>query len=104
MRRPRRNHTASFKAKVAVAVAALKDDKTLLDKIITRLMRMLTGLGYLVEEQGMTYLADIDIDNPLMPLQAASCTYRIALGPRPGQKARACAPAGPDTRPPLRTP
>ena len=27
MRRPRRNHTASFKAKVAVA--ALKDDKTL---------------------------------------------------------------------------
>jgi len=58
----------------------------LLDKIITRLMRMMTGLGYLVEEQGMTYLADIDIDNPLMPLQAASCTYRIALGPRAGQK------------------
>ncbi len=58
----------------------------LLDKIITRLMRMLTGLGYRVEEQGMTYLADIDIDNPLMPLQAASCTYRIALGPRAGQK------------------
>jgi transposase-like protein len=27
MRRPRRNHTAAFKAKVAVA--ALKDDKTL---------------------------------------------------------------------------
>ncbi len=58
----------------------------LLDKIITRLMRMLTGLGYRVEEQGVSYLADIDIDNPLMPLQAASCTYRIALGPRAGQK------------------
>ena len=34
----------------------------------------------------MTYLADIDPDNPLAPLQAASCTYRIALGPRAEQK------------------
>ncbi len=34
----------------------------------------------------MTYMADIDPDNPLTPLQAASCTYRIALGPRAGQK------------------
>ncbi len=49
-------------------------------------MKMLTRQGYLVEEQGMTYLADIDADNPLRPLQAASCTYRIALGPRAGQK------------------
>ena len=45
-------------------------------------MRVLTRRGYLVEEQGMTYLADIDPDNPLRPLQAASCTYRIAFGPR----------------------
>lgn len=30
MRRPRRNHTAAFKAKVAVA--ALKDDKTLAER------------------------------------------------------------------------
>jgi len=58
----------------------------LLDKIIARLLKRLTRLGYLVEEQGMTYLADIDPDNPLTPLQAASCTYRIALGPRAGQK------------------
>jgi hypothetical protein len=58
----------------------------LLDKIIARLMKMLTRVGYLVEEQGMTYLADIDADNPLKALQAASCTYRIALGPRAGQK------------------
>ena len=43
-------------------------------------------LGYLVEEEGMTYLADIDPDNLLTPLQAASCTYRIALGPRAGHK------------------
>ena len=34
----------------------------------------------------MTYLADTDADHPLTTLQAASCTYRIALGPRAGQK------------------
>ncbi len=43
-------------------------------------------LGYLVEEQGVTYLADRDTGNPLASLQAAACTYRIALGPRAGQK------------------
>ena len=58
----------------------------LLDKIITRLMKMLTRQGHLVEEQGVSYIADIDADNPLASLQAASCTYRIALGPRAGQK------------------
>jgi hypothetical protein len=58
----------------------------LLEKIIVRLMKKLTRLGYLVEEEGMSYLADLDPDNPLTPLQAASCTYRIALGPRAGQK------------------
>ena len=47
---------------------------------------MLTRQGYLVEEQGMTYIADMDMENPLASLQAASCTYRIALGPRAGQK------------------
>ena len=47
---------------------------------------MLTRLGYLVEEQGVTYMADIDADNPLASLQAASCTYRNALGLRAGQK------------------
>lgn len=34
----------------------------------------------------MTYLADTDADHPLASLPAASCTYRIALGPRAGQK------------------
>ena len=47
-------------------------------------------LGHLVEEEGMTYVADahgiIDPDNLLAPLQAASCTYRIAFGPRAGHK------------------
>jgi hypothetical protein len=58
----------------------------LLDQIIARLMKMLTRSGHLVEEHGMTYLADTDADHPLAALQAASCTYRIALGPRAGQK------------------
>jgi len=37
-------------------------------------------------QHGMTYLADTDADNPLASLQAASCIYRIASGPRAGQK------------------
>ena len=47
----------------------------MLTRFIKRLMRLLTRLGYLVEEQGMTYLADPDPDNTLGPLQAAACTY-----------------------------
>ena len=58
----------------------------LLDKFIARVMKMLTRSGHLVEEQGMTYLAHTDAADPLASLQAASCTYRIALGPRAGQK------------------
>ena len=42
--------------------------------------------GFLIEEQGMTYLAEVDRDRALSPLQAATCTYRMALGPRAGQK------------------
>jgi len=34
----------------------------------------------------MTYLADTDPELELGPLQSAACTYRIALGPRAGQK------------------
>lgn len=63
--------------------------QTLLDKIIKRMMKLLTRLGYLIEEEGVTYLArtdDIDPDNVLTPLQAASSTYRIAMGPRAGCK------------------
>ena len=41
--------------------------ESLLAKIIARLMKMLTRLGYLVEEQGMIYMADIDPDNALTP-------------------------------------
>ena len=70
----------------------IEELQALLAKIITRLMRLLTRQGYLIEEQGMAlgqplrYLAEIEADHALTPLQAASCTYRIAVGPRAGQK------------------
>jgi len=35
----------------------------------------------------MSYLAEADPDRALTPLQAAACTYRIALGPRAWQTA-----------------
>jgi hypothetical protein len=40
----------------------------LLDIIVARLLKRLTRQGYLVEEQGMTYIADMDTDNPLASL------------------------------------
>ncbi len=57
--------------------------QSVLHKVITRTMK-------LVEEEGSTYMADNDGDSDearvLRPLQAAACTYRIAFGPRAGQK------------------
>ena len=41
-------------------------------------MRLLTRLGYLVEDQDMVFLAETD--TALGPLHSAACTYRIALG------------------------
>ena len=62
----------------------------MLHKIITRILKLLTRRGALVEEQGATYMADGDADSDdartLRPLQAAACTYRVAFGPRAGQK------------------
>jgi hypothetical protein len=61
-----------------------------LHKVITRLMKLLTRRGVLVEEEGSTYMTDNDGDSNearvLRPLQVAACTYRIAFGPRAGQK------------------
>ena len=51
--------------------------KTLLSRIIQRVLRLLTRTGYLIAEQGMRYLAEPESDRALTPLQAA-CTYRIA--------------------------
>ena len=70
------------------------DDKlhALLQIVITRLMKMLTRRGVLVEDMGQTYLAEPDATSEeartLRPLQTAAVTYRIALGPRAGQKMR----------------
>ena len=50
-------------------------------------MKLLIRLGYLIEEEEITYMAridSIDPDDVLTPLQAASSTYRIAMGPRAG--------------------
>ncbi len=64
--------------------------QAVLHKIITRTMKLLTRRGVLVEEEGSTYIADNDGDSDgartLRPLQTAACTYRIAFGPRAGQK------------------
>jgi hypothetical protein len=45
-------------------------------------MKFLTRKGFLIEEQGMTYLADSGPETALAPLQQAACR----LGPRAGQK------------------
>jgi hypothetical protein len=54
-------------------------------------MKPLTRRGVLVEAAGSTCMADNDGDSEearvLRPLRAAACTYRIAFGPRAGQKA-----------------
>jgi hypothetical protein len=77
---------------VFVDAGPLIDDElhALLQTVITRLMKMLTRRGVLIEEMGQTYLADPDADGDeartLRPLQAAAVTYRIAFGPRAGQK------------------
>ena len=71
---------------------APNDDElhALLQTVIARLMKMLTRRGVLVEDMGQTYLAEPDADGEeartLQPLQAAAITYRIAFGPRVGQK------------------
>lgn len=78
---------------VFVEVPAPSDEalQSLLRKIIGPLMKLLTRRGVLIEDdEGSTYLADSDADSDdartLRPLQAAACTYRIAFGPRAGQK------------------
>ena len=38
----------------------------------------MTRTGYLIEEQGMSYLAQAESDGALTPLQAAACTDLIA--------------------------
>lgn len=75
-----------------VEVDAPTDDAlyALLQTAIARLIKMLTRRSVLVEEMRRTYLAEPDADGQeartLRPLHAAAVTYRIAFGPRAGQK------------------
>ncbi|MCP3880294.1 MAG: transposase, partial [Sulfitobacter sp.] len=69
-----------------VRVPTAEQLQTLLNQIIKRVMKLLTRLGYLVEEQDMIFMAETETDTALGPLQSAACTYRIAFGPRAGQK------------------
>jgi len=69
------------------AAPTVEELEVLLAKIITRTMRILTRLGALIDEPDRTYLAETATDGALTPLQATSCTYRIAPRPqRAGQK------------------
>jgi hypothetical protein len=70
----------------AVRAPTAAELQVLLRRIIKRIMKFLTRKGFLIEDQGTTYLADTDRDTTLGPLQVAACTYRIAFGPRAGQK------------------
>ena len=84
----------------AVRAPTAEELQSLLARIIKRLMnrmhrdvqlrryrmKLLTRKGFLIEDQGMTYLADTDVDLTLGSLRAAACTYRIAFGARAGQK------------------
>ena len=62
----------------------------MLQTVITRLMKMLTRRGVMIDELGQTHLDGPDEDDyearTLRPLQAAAITCRIAFGPRAGQK------------------
>ena len=61
--------------------------ETLLARISNRVLKVLTRKGALVEDAPESlYLADSEHDPALAPLHAAASTYRIALGPRAGQK------------------
>jgi hypothetical protein len=86
--------------------------QSVLHKIITRTMKLLTRRGVLVEEEGSTYMADnnggSDEARVLRPLQAAAwpCRPRRARGPAPRQAqtvhwtvcVRARLPASPSVR------
>ena len=74
-----------------VEVAPPTDDEmnAPLQRVITRLMKMLTRKGVQIEEMGQTYLAEPDDDGEeartlrsLRSLQAAAIPYRIAFGSR----------------------
>jgi hypothetical protein len=80
------------RAPAFVEVDAPTDDElyTLLQTLITRLMKLLTRRGMLVEDMGQTCLAEPDSDGDeartLRPLRAAAVTFRIAFDPALGRR------------------
>jgi hypothetical protein len=64
--------------------------QALLRTLITRLRKLLTRRGVLVEDMGETCLDEPDADGDeartLRPPQAAAIPYRIGFGPRAGHK------------------
>jgi hypothetical protein len=76
--------------------------QTVLDPIIRRILKLLTRLGHLIEEDGITGMArtgNIDPQDVMAPLQAASSTWRIASGPRAGRKVLTIAGHGERSKP-----
>ena len=70
----------------AVRAPTVEQLQALLIRMIKRLMRLLTRKGYLVEEQGMIYLANPDPESVLAPLQQGACTYPSRSGRAPGRR------------------
>jgi hypothetical protein len=60
----------------------------LLERVVQRILALLTRRGYWIQEPetDIAYLRDPSPDDPLLPLHAAAGSYRIALGPRAGKK------------------
>jgi hypothetical protein len=58
-------------------------DRDTLKRIMKRIMKFLTAKGFLIQEQGTTYLSETDPNPRLGRLQAVACTYRIAFCPGP---------------------
>ncbi len=68
-----------------VAAPSTEEMARLVKRIAKRVMKLLTRRGYLIEEEDVAYLKE-EGEEALEPLQAAACSYRIALGPRRGKK------------------
>ena len=69
-----------------VAAPTLAELNPLLERIVKRVLRLLTRLGVLVEEQGQTFLDGEREEGALSTLQAAATSYRIGIGPSRGKK------------------
>jgi len=53
-------------------------------------MKLLTRKGYLIEEQGMTYLAEADPETALAPLKRQPAPTALHSGPAPSRRGGSC--------------